>query len=146
MTQSSIFIDRLLSDEQLIAGLASAFELPGEEIRLINDVTELADDTIATARLACARIAVNGDFALMIECYPFDPAFARLDTRRIVQRLCKELNVRCAISMAENEPYEMWLMDAHGASTLIELDVDDHTGAFTFFPAPIVKQPTARVA
>jgi len=144
MTQSSIFIDRLLSDDLLIAGLASAFELSKQEIRLISDVTELADDAVTGGRLTCARMAVNGDFAMMIECYPFDPALARLDTRRIIQRLCKDLNVRCAVSMEENEPYEMWLMDAHGASTLIELGVDDHTGSFTFSPMPIVKQPTPR--
>ena len=128
MTQTTVFVDRRLTEQELTAGLAAAFEIAPADVRLLNDIAELADNSIADLRLACVGTSGGEHFPLLLDCYALDRGLIELDEMTQARKFCAATGACCALSLPDNEIDEMWLVAAHGEPTLIDIDFDS-TGA-----------------
>jgi len=120
MFGEDILLGRALTNDEIVAALAAAFSVAGEDVTVVDG--PIQGEVDADARIRCERFAVGGDFPTHLSVYLLDAALDVLDRMATVRHLCAELRTECLVSDDSVNPYTMLLVQAAGAERAVSLD------------------------
>jgi hypothetical protein len=137
MFWENVLADRQLTPSEVAAALDRVFGLAHHEKSLvIRDVTE--DDVPPHTRVFAELIPVGGSFPSQLNVYLADEQLEPTDRVATVGQLCEMLQSSCLMPSASSNPYEMLLIEPHGAVRPVHVDVDrlDNSGEYVIRAEP----------
>jgi len=118
-----VLLDRKVEDREIEDAVASAFEVPNDEVRVVHLLSDAPPRGEITILCVCSWL--DGDFPLLLSIYVFGLAYESRPVVPVVQGICRDLDCTCLVSDSSPDPYQMLLLEGQGEPTLVELEVSE---------------------
>jgi hypothetical protein len=117
MMWHDVLLDRKIDRGRLERALAEAFDVPLQDVVVVESIADAADGTPVIVE----ESALRGEFRCLLSVYASNE-LAQARPAEVVQRLARTLQVRALISDASDNPFSMVLLDGTAAPRAVFLD------------------------
>jgi len=107
MNWQDILVNRILSDEEIKAGLCHIFNIHYSEIMITEEVP--VEPLSPNIKVLCEKSETEGDFTTLLSVYVRDENLEDSDVLYSVGRFCKKLGCLCLITDNSVNPYS-WIL------------------------------------
>ncbi len=122
MSWQDIVVNRILSDEEIKAGLCHIFKISYSEIMITEEVPE--EPLSPNIKVLCEKSETEGDFTTLLSVYVRDEKLEDSDVLYSVGQFCEKLGCLCLITDNSVNPYLWILVDDTKKFEKVYLDTD----------------------